>query len=354
MGVRLYGRMTGYSSQAVVSIGFERGLRELGLLEGVVDTGRLPDLDDAPTPGALARSAIFTGAPSDVFRMMQHARHEQRYGMLVPNSDQIPPNVLKLYEQCCTTILTPSVWAAEQIKQHTNHRVVVVPHGVHSEYRVIPERRKEVEQAYREGWWTVLHASTSDRQRKGTVELIRAWDLAEIPKGQARLVLLLDAEAHAALRRALEFMKLTIPEGVLLTVRQGFGRDPEQMQKYLSVFHAVCQPSRGEGFGLIPLEARACGVPVIATSCTGHSEHLAGTGMDDGVVIVGHGELAPIDDLPHAKGPTVSPIDLAQALETAFHQWVQLEEAAMSAATTVQNRWGWARQLRGIKEELAA
>ena len=53
------------------------------------------------------------------------------------------------------------------------------------------------------------------------------------------------------------------------------GLDVGDMASYLGGFDLVCQPSRAEGFGLVPLEARACGVPVAATLCTGHADHMA-------------------------------------------------------------------------------
>ena len=53
--------------------------------------------------------------------------------------------------------------------------------------------------------------------------------------------------------------------------------DDEKMRQIYSTFDVLLNPSQGEGFGLAPLEAQACGVPVIVSDHSAQSE-LVGDG----------------------------------------------------------------------------
>ena len=89
---------------------------------------------------------------------------------------------------------------------------------------------------------------------------------------------------------------------------------------------------------MTPLEARACGVPVVATECTGHSQgHVRGRG----VIVVPHGDLSPIDDGPGAVAPSVSSEDILKALHAAYDQWAGLAWAAQAGAEKVRKDWSW-------------
>jgi len=106
----------------------------------------------------------------------------------------------------------------------------------------------------------------------------------------------------------------------------------------------LCQPSRAEGFGLCPLEARASGVPVCATLCTGHGSHMENG--DPGVVAIAHGPDAPIDDAthPNSVAPSVDPEEIGGALTECYQRWGALSRQARDAAPHVSARWSWAKQ----------
>jgi glycosyltransferase involved in cell wall biosynthesis len=108
--------------------------------------------------------------------------------------------------------------------------------------------------------------------------------------------------------------------------------------------HLVCQPSRGEGFGMCPLEARACGVPVVATATTGHSDHMSP--QPAGCVVVATGDDSPINDGPGALAPSLSVEAVEAALEEAYKSWRELHRAALEAAPAVAEEWSWANQTK--------
>src|SRR5690606_16992598 len=99
------------------------------------------------------------------------------------------------------------------------------------------------------------------------------------------------------------------------------------------------QPSRAEGFGLVPLEARVAGVPVVTTACTGHQDHV--TEGSRGVVIVDSGADAPIDDGPGAMAPAVRAASVADALRVAYRCRGDILLAAREDAPVVLEQHSW-------------
>jgi glycosyltransferase involved in cell wall biosynthesis len=207
--------------------------------------------------------------------------------------------------------------------------------------------------------FSVLHTSTSDRERKGTVALLKAWGellfARRLPR-DSMLTLLLDRPAAAVLYDQLEDAGYELPSRVRIMSRLGneSGAEPRVMANWYGGQHVICQPSRGEGFGMVPLEARASGVPIVATSCTGHSEHISETSVGEGIIVVKTGELAPMDDVPGAMAPALAPNDVADALEQAYACWGALHEGAMSNADRVREQWSWERKLAPLVRRLEA
>lgn len=342
--VRLYGRSLGNGSHAQVTRGFQHALTRAELLAGIVSLDT-DDPPDTPQPGgATARHGIFTGPLSMLDAMERGTQHERRWALVAPNSNSVPLLLLNSIYRLCTDVIVPSQWAQEVMESLIDEVAVrVVPHGLHPDFKPTPPLRDFVADAFEDGHFVVAHLSTSDRQRKGTIELVRAWELLlkddRLPP-HARLDLILDLDAHARLTEWLADQSWE-PQAVRLHPRVNL--PPQDMARALSAAHLVCQPSRGEGFGLVPLEARACGVPVVATACTGHSEHL--TDGAPGVVVVPHGRPAPIDDAPGAMAPAVTPDGIAGALLRAYEGWRDLNADAFAAAERVREQWSWEAQL---------
>jgi glycosyltransferase involved in cell wall biosynthesis len=349
MSARLYSRAIGQSSQAQVSRGFREALQAAGALAGeyAMDIEPLPE--EPARPGAAAPHGIWTAPLAHLQTLRQAGRHARRWVMVAPNSTWMPPGLLSLLEATATGLLAPSGWAAEVLRELTPFPVTVVRHGVHPELTVAqPTTVKLLGMDYTLGRFRVGHFSTSERQRKGTRELIAAWELLQqrqaLPSS-AQLFLVLDAPAETQL--ILEF-EGKFPPGVVL--RSRLNLPAGSMAPMLQSLHLVCQPSRGEAFGLVPLESLACGTPVVATACTGHSEYLSPS--TPGAVVVEHGPTGPIDDGDGAWGPTVSPDAIAAAVEIGYQRWTELKVAASQHAGSVQTAWAWPQVLGPFIEQM--
>ncbi len=352
--VRLYGRVVGHGSHAQVTAGFAETLRNAGLLAGLVAFDRdLPP--DSPQPGgALAPRAVFTGPLGFLPALRMGVRHAERFAMLAPNSSFVPGNLIRAMEDLCTEILVPSHWARDIVEENTSMDVRVVPHGVAYHFTPKPELRAEARASYRRGDFGVLHLSSSTYDRKGTLALVTAWGHA-MAKGDlppnARLRLVLEIDAMARTTAWMAESGLMLPN-VALTAR--LDARPDKLAETYASHHVVCQPSRGEGFGMVPLEALTCGVPIVATACTGHSEWFRdGRPGISGAVRVEHGPEAPIDDGPGAMAPSVEPDAIAAALREAYQRWEHLDREADRNASEVRATWSWPVQLAPFLEALS-
>lgn len=351
--VRLYGRAVGFGSHAQVTTGFASALRSAGMLAGLVAFDRdLPP--DSPQPaGAMAPVGVFTGPLGYLPALRRGVSHRARYAMVAPNSSAIPGNLAVALDQLCTEVLVPSPWAKAVVEDWVRSPVRVVPHGIAPEFQLSLPARARAYGAYQQGSFKVLHLSSSDRERKGTRALIEAWgllvDRGEIP-ADSTLRLVLDMEAMS---KTMAWMAEQTATGralgnVVLTVRMD--ASPTELARVYGEHHLVCQPSRGEGFGLCPLEALATGVPIVATRCTGHGAWFR-DGLP-GAVAVAHGADAPIDDVPGSLAPAVDPEAIAASLRQAYADWPALHAAAMDAASGTGAEWTWERQLASFLAHL--
>ena len=106
-----------------------------------------------------------------------------------------------------------------------------------------------------------------------------------------------DAEA---LRRRIS---ATRPRGLVWVDR--FLNDTTEIRRYLSAADVYAFPSRDEGFPLAPIEAMACGLPVVAATAPGVADIFEGGAASGGQVV-------PVEDaaaLAEGIGRLVDDID---------------------------------------------
>lgn len=151
-------------------------------------------------------------------------------------------------------------------------RVQVVPLGVDARFNPVEPDPGRL--AHRFGIPPgpfILWVGTTE-PRKGLAPLLRAFALMRRRAPHVALVLVGEwGLADAAVERDLEQLGRSI-------IRPGFVSDDELVTLY-SASACFCFPSLYEGFGLPPLEAMACGTPVVASSRAGIPEVVGDGGV---------------------------------------------------------------------------
>ena len=170
--------------------------------------------------------------------------------------------------------LAVSEAAHAYIGRHFEGPVDIVPNGVDlARFRtgIAPALPPE------DGVPTILYVGRFD-PRKGLPELIEACTILARDEVPFRLVLVGDG----MLRRSVEGMVRKGPLGGRVRFEGRVGND--RLPAYYASADVFCSPARGgESFGLVLLEAMACGVPVVATDLPGYRTVV--TPDRDGVIV---------------------------------------------------------------------
>lgn len=350
--VRLYGDMTGEHSFAQVTRGMGVALSAAGELAGScpVDQEQFDDGSNEWMSGQDAPIALNCGSPMALMHAHRMGQHKSHWLLLAPNGESLPDKLVEALTMPSEILprglltgglLTPSAWAANVLRRLFPDRpIVVAPHGVSPDvHKTDREAREAARVSFRLGQFNVLHMTSSETERKSTKFLLRAWKQAKdegfLPK-QAKLFVMMNPLHLNKIRWWSADFGLT-DDDVLAS--PGLTYDQHGVAALYGSMHAICQPSRGEGFGLVPLEALACGVPIIATACTGHSECLGSS--PPGAVIVEHGPLASMDDFAGSMAPTVTVAAIRDALAKSYAYWGSFAENAEQNAEAIAREWSW-------------
>lgn len=343
LSVRLYGCFATNGSFGRVSRGLEEGLTDLGILAGTVEAD---DVGEQEAPGMDALIGIYAGQPGFVATLTSHGMHEMNFAILAPNSSWLPDRVVEGMKRCAA-IVAPSHWGAKVLAKYTGEFLPPLQHGVSKGFKPDAACGIELQRSYEAGEFRVLHLASTDKERKGTRELVSAWKalVTQEAIGKApRLTIIVDAPPGT-------FPEAENAEPYISISYRRLGATVDQMAQVYQRFHLVCQPSRGEGFGLTPLEALACGVPVVATDCTGHAEYMPEPTWDpkntahEGCIVVRTGGDTPIDDGPGAEAPYLGEYEVACALRAAHECWEELFTNARERAPHVSAEWAWSKRI---------
>ncbi len=342
--IRLYGVTRGQGSLVRVTDGARLALESLGVLAGFVPVDAYDE--DTSYTGGEAEVGVLAAPPQHSWLLRMVGRHARRLVLLPPNSTWVPYKLMEELRRNATGLIAPSDWAKQVLSNYASDYGLDVSlwmHGVDGGFAPDERDREQRRAEYAAGEFSVLHMSSTGRERKGSRELIEAWCTAlrmnvlgsrpalvmcvDEPEGMLREWLDNCAKGDARLIRSVSFM----PSRMEYTVAQA--------AKNYRRHHIVCQPSRGEAFGMCCTESRACGVPLVATDCTGHSAHVRQG--DAGVVVVPTGGLAPVDDGPGALAPSLYAAAVCESLAEAYARWPELQEAAHVSAHDFAREWSW-------------
>ena len=176
-------------------------------------------------------------------------------------SDKVPDRFIHCFSKY-DQIIAPCQHNADLFSNHHSN-VSYVPLGVDTSYW--KPIKREANSTFR------FHAGGSGWQRKGLDILVKAFRQLKLP----------NAELHIkAARHAKDTPEDARGDNIYLH-RQWVTQD--EMRTWLNQADCFVAPSRGEGFGLIPLQTIALGIPTIISDTSGQAQfaHLA-TGVVSG------------------------------------------------------------------------
>jgi len=338
MRTTFYGHFSGYSSYPTVCRAIARyiyaeigedlkicDLRPQGDYDGVEHIRQIHEMDrqdifvrartGSPPPGGPPEDGMgltfgFPGWTRNV------PRHAFNVGYHVCDLDMIP----KIWVDAMNKmdfIVTPSTWCRAAFSRSGVETPIVITHHGVDDY----EPQGKPDEVF-----TFLHfCSSMVPGRKGTLELLQAWRANG-----------LDAELHIytdspVVQKAAKEQK----DSRVRCFRQDFLTMEEQYERYARA-HVVVQPSRAEGFGMIPLEALACGTPVLATGCTGHREFVPLPGLE----VVPTGDPAPCEPGP-GEAPSLDVEVLRSSFLSVYDKYDTLRREAMTSRADLRDTWGW-------------
>ncbi|WP_119301603.1 glycosyltransferase family 4 protein [Dongia deserti] len=125
----------------------------------------------------------------------------------------------------------------------------------------------------------VINHGRTDIGRKGLDILVAAWKLFSARHPEARAFVIGSGQDHAAFARLLEEQA---PER--MTWIADYITDRAQMRRWLSAADVYLTTSRTEGMPVAPLEAMACGLPIVSSDAHGFPDIFAAGEGDGGIV----------------------------------------------------------------------
>jgi glycosyltransferase involved in cell wall biosynthesis len=173
----------------------------------------------------------------------------------LPSSRHVRPQQKRQEMELADLVLAPSTFVANTVRTfHPNKMLALAPYGVDLEFWR-PGARNE-----RSGVLRFIYAGQISL-RKGIPSLLQAWEKAALRSAELQLVgswYLSDSK------------RASLPSGVIHVS----ALSPEALRDHYRRADVFVFPSHFEGFGLVLLEAMACGLPAIATTATAGADVL--------------------------------------------------------------------------------
>lgn len=259
-----------------------------------------------------------------------HYQTKSKYniGYTTWESTKVPSHWLYNMQKCDEIWATSNFVKEIYIKNNVNANVHTIPHGVSPEFSIM-ERELT-------GRFNFIHVG-GDSKRKNAQMAVDAF--LELHEGDDdyRLVLKYNGYCHAEVYIKDQLVPamfhpqiLSIPDQISV----------DDLVALYHKCHCMIYPTMGEGFGLIPFEAIATGLPTIVTNLTG-CEDFAVYGIPLEATYVKsnwHDHVYGVD-----TGEWASPNfeTLLQLMENVVNEYDDFKKYALKSARILHSEWSW-------------
>ena len=153
------------------------------------------------------------------------------------------------------------------------------------EWRPEPRAEARAQLGLPDAGFIVVNHGRTDIGRKGLDVLVAAWKRFASRHPEARAFIIGSGQDHAAFA---QLLRERAPER--LTWIASYVTDRPQMRRWLSAADAYLITSRTEGMPVAPLEAMACGLPVVSSDAHGLPDIFA-AGEEHGGILTRRGDV---------------------------------------------------------------
>lgn len=261
-------------------------------------------------------------------------KHQLKVGVFVSDT-----NLSSIESSCIKNlklnlVAVPSMHCKKMFNSSYTRNIMVVNHGVAESFMPIGKERKNTF-----GYVFQCSPSGGSEERKNIRALLQAFAEIRNKHQDWNLVIKTTSNIKMDLDTAEEKN-----EGVKFDIRF---LPIEKMVEFYNSLAFYINPTRAEGFGITPVEAMACGTPVISPIHTGCMEYLNET------------NCVPIRYVPEAdyhfkyamnqgKICTIRPNQIVEAINTAINNrdlWLDL---AQKQSEYVRERFSWQNVMKGF------
>ncbi len=195
-----------------------------------------------------------------VIRWHDRAIRENRAGHFVCNSEPTRDQLVRVHPELAERSATIPYALSEVYRSERNTAAL---------RSIITQRRSPASGAGPKpaaGWRYIMSVSTLE-PRKNFLNLIRAFTQLKETSGDRRLKLVIVGSPGWSYQPIMAAVRSLVERGHVIHLEDV---SPEELRVLYTHTEALVFPSTAEGFGFPPLEALACGVPVIASDLAAH------------------------------------------------------------------------------------
>jgi glycosyltransferase involved in cell wall biosynthesis len=226
------------------------------------------------------------------------------------------------------------IWATSNfvkdiyIQNNVNANIHVIPHGITPEWQIY-ERELT-------GTFNFLHVG-GDSKRKNAQLVVDAFLELYDGNDDFKLILKYNKFCHAEIYLNGNLVSAT-NHPQIIGIPEIFTTD--ELVRLYHKCHCMVYPTSGEGFGLIPLESMATGLPTIITNATGCTDYAdLGIPISATMTKADWHDHVYNDDTGYWASPNLD--ELLKTMESVVGEYDEIADYALKSARIIHDQWSW-------------